>query len=88
MSDQTNTNEENGPVFQIQRVYLKDVSLEQPNAPTIFLTQGEPEVQIQVDIQFGQLQESVYEVTVIGSVTTRVEEKVLFLVEEIGRAHV
>lgn len=81
MSDQTNTNEENGPVFQIQRVYLKDVSLEQPNAPKIFLTQGEPEVQIQVDIQFGQLQDAIYEVTVIGSVTTRVEDKVLFLIE-------
>jgi preprotein translocase subunit SecB len=82
MSDQANTPEtSNDPVFQIQRVYLKDVSLEQPNAPQIFLNQGEPTVQIQIDIQFGQLQDGVYEVTVIGEVTTRVEDKVLFLVE-------
>ena len=82
MSEQANTPETtNEPVFQIQRVYLKDLSLEQPNAPQIFLTQGEPTVQIQIDIQFGQLQDGVYEATVIGEVTTRVEDKVLFLVE-------
>jgi preprotein translocase subunit SecB len=74
---QENTN----PIFQIQRLYLKDISLEQPNAPDIFLTQGEPNVQIQIDIQFGQLQGDLFEVIVIGNVTTRVEDKVLFLVE-------
>ncbi len=69
------------PIFQIQRLYLKDISLEQPNAPDIFLTPGEPNVQIQIDIQFGQLQGDLFEVIVIGNVTTRVEDKVLFLVE-------
>lgn len=83
MSEQTaaNSMDESAPIFQIQRVYLKDVSLEQPNAPEILLVPGEPQIQIQLDIQFGQLQEGIYEVTVIGSVTTRVEDKVLFLVE-------
>jgi len=83
MSEQTaaNSADDNGPIFQIQRVYLKDISLEQPNAPEILLVQGEPQIQIQLDIQYGQLQEGIYEVTVIGSVTTRVEDKVLFLVE-------
>jgi preprotein translocase subunit SecB len=73
--------ETTNPIFQIQRLYLKDISLEQPNAPDIFLTPGEPNVQIQIDIQFGQLQGDLFEVIVIGNVTTRVEEKVLFLVE-------
>jgi preprotein translocase subunit SecB len=73
--------ETSNPVFQIQRLYLKDISLEQPNAPDIFLTPGEPNVQIQIDIQFGQLQGDLFEVIVIGNVTTRVEDKVLFLVE-------
>lgn len=71
----------NAPSFQIQRVYLKDISLEQPNAPQVFLVQGEPNVQIQIDIQFGQLQDGVYEVIVLGNITTRVEDKVLFLIE-------
>lgn len=74
-------NDENSPIFQIQRLYLKDISLEQPNAPQIFLVQGEPQLQIEVDIQFGQLQGDLYEVMVIGNVTTRVEDKVLFLIE-------
>jgi preprotein translocase subunit SecB len=83
MSEQTTANsaDNNAAIFQIQRVYLKDVSLEQPNAPQILLTAGEPEIQIQLDIQFGQLQDGIFEVTVIGSVTTRLEDKVLFLVE-------
>lgn len=74
-------NDEDSPIFQIQRLYLKDISLEQPNAPQIFLVQGEPQLQIEVDIQFGQLQGDLYEVMVIGNVTTRVEDKVLFLIE-------
>jgi preprotein translocase subunit SecB len=80
-SNQSASDEVNNPIFQIQRIYLKDISLEQPNAPQIFLTPGEPTIQIEVDIQFGQLQGDLYEVIVIGNVTTRLEDKVLFLVE-------
>jgi len=80
-SNNSASQEATNPIFQIQRLYLKDISLEQPNAPDIFLTPGEPNVQIQIDIQFGQLQGDLFEVIVIGNVTTRVEEKVLFLIE-------
>lgn len=69
------------PVFLIQRVYLKDLSLEQPNAPGIFLNQGDPQIQIQIDIKFGALSEGLFEVTVVGTVTARIEDKVLFLIE-------
>ena len=34
------------PMFQIQRMYLKDLSLEQPNSPKILLEQGQPQVEI------------------------------------------
>jgi preprotein translocase subunit SecB len=68
--------DDNQPVFQIQRVYLKDLSLEQPNSPQILLEQAQP----QVDISLG-LADGVYEVTVTATVTTKVKEKVLFLVE-------
>lgn len=77
----TATGDENAPVFQIQRIYLKDISLEQPNAPEILLIQGEPQVQIQIDIQIGALSEGVFQVVVIGNVTTLVADKVLFLIE-------
>jgi preprotein translocase subunit SecB len=74
-------NDATNPIFQIQRLYLKDISLEQPNAPGIFLTPGEPTVQIQIDIQYGHLNDGLYEVIVVGNVTTKVGGKVLFLVE-------
>lgn len=71
----------NAPSFQIQRVYLKDISLEQPNAPEILLNQGEPKLEVQVDIQANQLDDVNFHVTLIGTVTTKIDDKVLFLVE-------
>lgn len=69
------------PFFNIQRVYLKDLSLEQPNSPAIFLEQDLPTVEVQVDVGAEQLAEGVFEVVVIGTVTAKVNEKVAFLVE-------
>lgn len=42
---------EENPVFQIQRVYLKDLSLEQPNSPQILLEQEQPNVDIQLGVE-------------------------------------
>ena len=70
------------PVFQIQRMYLKDLSLEIPHAPQIFLEQGQPTVEVSIDSEAAQLAEGVFEVTVTVTVTTRVDkEKVVFLTE-------
>jgi preprotein translocase subunit SecB len=81
MTEAVNSEVGQDPSFQIQRVYLKDISLEQPNAPEILLNQGDPKLEVQVDIQANQLDDVNFHVTLIGSVTTKVEEKVLFLVE-------
>ena len=56
-------------------------SLEQPNAPQILLNQGEPKLEVQVDIQANQLDENNFHITLVGTVTTKIEDKVLFLVE-------
>jgi preprotein translocase subunit SecB len=69
------------PVFQIQRMYLKDLSLEQPNSPQILLEQAQPHVDINLSMQAGSVVEGVYEVSVTATVTTKVNDKVLFLVE-------
>ncbi|CAG9178387.1 protein-export chaperone SecB [Cupriavidus sp. WKF15] len=81
MSDQQNTQQEDQPFFNIQRVYLKDMSLEQPNSPAIFLESEAPSVEVQVNVAASQLQEGIFEVVVTGTVTTKVQEKVAFLVE-------
>jgi preprotein translocase subunit SecB len=76
MSDQNNQ-----PFFNIQRVYLKDLSLEQPNSPAIFLEQDMPSVEVEVDVKAERLAESIFEVVVTGTVTAKVAEKVAFLIE-------
>ena len=69
------------PVFQIQRIYLKDLSLEQPNSPQVLLEQTQPQVDIQLAMAAEVVAEAVFEVTVTATVTTKVGERVLFLVE-------
>ena len=69
------------PVFQIQRVYLKDVSLEQPNSPKILLEQAQPQVDINLAVAADPVADGIYEVAVSATVTTKVGDKTLFLVE-------
>ena len=69
------------PVFQIQRVYLKDVSLEQPNSPAILLEQEAPSVDIQLGVEATPVAEGVFEVAVTATVQTKVNDKTVFLVE-------
>ncbi len=69
------------PVFQIQRMYLKDLSLEQPNSPQILLEQTQPQVDINLAMGAEGVADGVFEVTVTATVTTKVKDKVMFLVE-------
>ena len=69
------------PMFQIQRIYLKDLSLEQPNSPQILLEQGQPAVEINLTLGAEPIADGMYEVTVMATVTTKVNDKTLFLVE-------
>ncbi len=69
------------PVFQIQRVYLKDLSLEQPNSPQILIEQGQPQVDINLGVEMNPVQDGIFEVAVTGTVTTKLGDRTLFLVE-------
>lgn len=72
---------EQAPVFQIQRVYLKESSLEQPNSPAILLEQTQPSVDIQLGVAASNVADGVYEVVVTGTVHTKIGDKTVFLVE-------
>ena len=52
------------PIFQIQRVYLKDLSLEQPNSPAILLEQEQPTVDIQLGVDAQPVADGIFEITV------------------------
>ena len=69
------------PVFQIQRMYLKDLSLEQPNSPAILLEQQQPQVDINLAMSAGGVSDGIYEVTVTATVTTKLKDRTLFLIE-------
>ncbi|MDO9404937.1 MAG: protein-export chaperone SecB [Polaromonas sp.] len=69
------------PVFQIQRVYLKDVSLEQPNSPEILLNQEQPTVDIQLGVDAAPVADGLFEVSVTATVQTKIGDKTVFLVE-------
>ncbi len=73
--------EQQNPVFQIQRLYLKESSLEQPNSPAILLEQEQPTVDIQLGVGAQPVADGMFEVTVTATVHTKVKDKTLFLVE-------
>ncbi|MES2634146.1 MAG: protein-export chaperone SecB [Pseudomonadota bacterium] len=77
MADQ----QQQDPVFQIQRVYLKEASLEQPNSPSILLESEQPAVDIQLGVEAAPVADGVFEVCVTATVTTTVKDKTVFLVE-------
>ena len=69
------------PVFQIQRVYLKDVSLEQPNSPEILLNPEQPAVDIQLGVDAKPVAEGLFEICVTATVHTKIDDKTVFMVE-------
>ena len=71
----------NSPVFQIQRVYMKEASLEQPNSPAILLEQEQPSVDIQLGVEAQQAADGMFEVAVTATVTTKLKDRTVFLVE-------
>lgn len=70
-------------VFGIEKIYVKDLSLEIPNAPQIFLEQGAPAINVEFHTKAEQLGEGIYEAVLTVTVTSKLAEgdKTLFLVE-------
>ena len=69
------------PVFQIQRMYLKDLSLEQPNSPQILGEAVQPEVDINLAVAAEPVVDGIFEVSVTATVTARAGERTVFLIE-------
>ncbi len=75
------------PVFGIEKLYVKDLSIEVPNAPDVFLEQEAPQVTIQLNTSGRGVGEGVFEVVLTVTVTATIGEKTVFLVE-VGQAAV
>ncbi len=74
--------QEAAPSFAIEKLYVKDISLEVPNAPEIFLESESPEIGLQLQTAVTALGEDAFEVVLTTTVTAKLgEEKTVFLVE-------
>jgi preprotein translocase subunit SecB len=69
------------PAFSIDKIYVKDLSLEVPGAPEVFLEQSQPEIDMQLASEAKQIGDGYFDVSLTVTVTAKVAEKVLFLVE-------
>jgi preprotein translocase subunit SecB len=75
------------PLFGIEKIYVKDLSLEIPHAPKIFLERDAPEVNIQLHSKGERIDDGMYEVLLTITVTAKIKERTMFLVE-VGQAGV
>ncbi|MCF2856835.1 protein-export chaperone SecB [Pseudoalteromonas sp. SMS1] len=73
--------QQEGPQFNIQRIYVKDVSFETPNSPAIFQKEWTPEVKLDMDTRSAKLDEGVFEVVLALTVTASIGEETAFLCE-------
>ena len=69
------------PSFQIEKLYVKDLSLEVPNAPQVFMQSDGPQLEIEVRNQAAQFSDGLFDVAVTVTVTARAGEKTIFLAE-------
>lgn len=68
--------------INIHTQYIKDLSVENPNSPTIYMEMEEgPEVSVNLDVEAERLQERVYEVAINATVTAKVKDKTAFAIE-------
>lgn len=80
-NEQNQAAEAQGPQFAVQRVYLKDASLESPNAPEVFTKAWQPEINLDMNSRTQQLGEGAYEVVLTLTVTVTNEGENAFLTE-------
>jgi preprotein translocase subunit SecB len=69
------------PTFAIEKVFLKDLSVEVPNAPEVFLERESPTMEVNISSAGREVQSGLYEVVLTVTITARIKEKTVFLVE-------
>lgn len=81
MADQQAPAAPTGPSLSIEKIYVKDLSLENPGAPKSFSTQDTPQVEVGLRTRGEQIEENLFESVLTITVTAKAGDKTLFLVE-------
>jgi len=81
MSETKDQAADNQSRFQIQKIYVRDVSVETPNSPQIFQSEWKPDVNVQLGNTAKKIGDNVHEVITTVTVTAKLEDKTAYLVE-------
>lgn len=75
--------EQQQTIFNIEKLYVKDLSLEVPHAPNIFLEREAPQIDLQLNTNHAEIDQGIFEVTITITLTAKLEkqDKVIFLIE-------
>lgn len=73
--------DDNSPHFEIQRIYVKDLSFEAPNTPHTFVEEWKPEVQLNLETKSNRIQENAHEVIISVTATVTSSNKPAFVIE-------
>lgn len=69
------------PVFAIEKIYVKDLSLEIPHAPQIYLERENPQIDLQMHCESNNVSENIFQTTITMTVTAKLKERTMFLIE-------
>lgn len=75
------TEQANQPVFSLDKIYVKDVSLEVPHAPQIFLNREQPNIELNISFNTEKIEDGVYQTVLHGVVNAKIGEQQMFLIE-------
>jgi preprotein translocase subunit SecB len=82
MQQQNQPNEQNAnPQFNIERIYVKDISFESPNTPHTFVEEWKPEVNLNLETKSNRIQDNMHEVVLSITATVTTSKKTAFLIE-------
>jgi len=80
---ETASPEQAQPTFNIEKLYIKDLSLEVPHAPSIYLEREAPQIDLQLHSEYSAIDQGIYEVLITITLTAKLgsQDKVMFLIE-------
>jgi len=69
------------PVFNIEKLYIKDLSVEVPNAPAVFMEREAPQIDVNMSTESRALGNDVYNTSITVTITAKIADKTMFLIE-------
>lgn len=81
MTEAATPTQDNMPVFNIEKIYIKDLSVEVPNAPQVFLEREAPQMEMQMNTQSAQVEDDIYQCVLSIIITAKTQAQTAFLVE-------